>query len=151
ARRTVDERLPSTSQQATKRSLGDRRVRELVDAYVEAWARGDVDAVRALLTEDATFSMPPWSSWWRGRSTIAGFAKEAMESCPPTLGVPASANGQPAVAYYKLEPDTGIFRAAVIDVLTFDGALIADITAFIAPDVFSRFGLPPELACAVRR
>ena len=45
ARKTVDERLPDQSQQATLRSLGDTRLREIVDGYVDAWMRGDVDAV----------------------------------------------------------------------------------------------------------
>src|SRR5262249_54717706 len=49
ARRTVKKRLPDRSQQETLRLLGDEHVRGLVDAYVEAWALGDVDAVRALL------------------------------------------------------------------------------------------------------
>ena len=150
ARKAVDERLPARSQQATLHSLGDRRIRELVDAYVEAWSRGDVDAVRALLAEDATFSMPPWSSWWRGRDTIAGFAKDAVEVCSQSLAVPVSANGQVALAYYELDADTGVFRGTAIDVLTFDGPLIVEITAFLAPDAFPGFGLPRELACAVR-
>ena len=149
ARKAVDERLPVASQQATLRSLGDRRIRELVDAYVEAWARGDVDAVRALLADDATFSMPPWSSWWRGRDTIASFAKHALQACPPALALVASANGQPALAYYQLDADSGVYFPAAIDVLTLEGALIAEITAFVSSDLFSRFGLPPELACAI--
>ena len=59
ARKTVDERLPEQSQQATLRSLGDDGVREVVTGYVDAWDRGDIDAVVAMLTEDATFAMPP--------------------------------------------------------------------------------------------
>jgi RNA polymerase sigma-70 factor (ECF subfamily) len=151
ARKAVAERLPVQSQQATLRSLGDGRIRQLVEAYVDAWSRGDVDAVRALLAADATFSMPPWSSWWRGRDTIAGIAKEAEEYCAASLAVPVSANGQVALAYFHLDSETGRYVAAAIDVITFDGELIADITAFIRPDVFARFGLPEELACAVRR
>jgi RNA polymerase sigma-70 factor (ECF subfamily) len=89
ARKTVDDRLPEQSQQATLRSLGDERIRALVDAYVDAWARGDVEAVRALLAEDAVFSMPPWSSWWRGRETIAGFARTAKEFCAESRTLPA--------------------------------------------------------------
>jgi RNA polymerase sigma-70 factor (ECF subfamily) len=150
ARKTVDERLPEQSQQATLHSLGDERIRELVAAYVEAWARGDVEAVRALLAEDAVFSMPPWASWWRGRETIAGFAKEAHEFCAASLPVPISANGQPAVAYYHLDSDTQKYLPAAIDVVTLEGPLIKEITAFVTPDAFSRFGLPAELACAVR-
>ena len=59
ARATVDERLPDQSQQATLRSLGDDRLREIVEGYVDAWQRRDVEAVVGMLTEDATFAMPP--------------------------------------------------------------------------------------------
>jgi RNA polymerase sigma-70 factor (ECF subfamily) len=145
ARRTVGERLPEQSQQATLRSLGDERMRELVESYVDAWARGDVNAVAALLAEDAVFSMPPWSGWWRGRETIAGFAKPAHEACPETRAVPTRANGQPAVAYYSLSAETGIWAALAIDVITVDGGLISEITAFILPELFSSFGLPATL------
>jgi RNA polymerase sigma-70 factor, ECF subfamily len=150
ARKSVDERLPDRSQQTTLRDLGDERIRELVAAYIDAWARGDVDAVRALLAEDAVFSMPPWAGWWRGRETIAGFAKEAVEVCAASLAVPTQANGQPAVAYYHLDAETGRYTATAIDVFTIGGELISEITAFVSSDVFSHFAMPPELACAVR-
>jgi RNA polymerase sigma-70 factor (ECF subfamily) len=146
ARKTVDERLPERSQQATLRSLGDDRTRELVEAYVDAWARGDVDALRVLLAEDATFSMPPWASWCRGRETIAGLAKAAVEVCAAGRSVPTRANGQPAIAYYHLDDETGRYKAAALDVLTLDGSEIKDITAFVKPELFPRFGLPVELA-----
>jgi RNA polymerase sigma-70 factor, ECF subfamily len=146
ARKTVDARLPEQSQQATLRSLGDERLRELVESYVDAWANGDVDAVAALLVEDAVFSMPPWASWWRGRETIAGFAKTAHETCPDTRSVPTRANGQAALAYYNQDPETGRYLASAIDVMTFEGSLIKEITAFITPEIFPRFGLPAELA-----
>src|SRR5215831_10539454 len=107
ARKAVDERLPERSQQATLRSLGDERVRELVEAYIEAWSRRDVDAVAALLVEDAVFSMPPWSRWWRGREMIAGFAGD--ESCAEIRAVATRANGQPAVASYGFDEKTGRF------------------------------------------
>jgi RNA polymerase sigma-70 factor (ECF subfamily) len=158
ARKTVSEKLPERSQQQTLRSLGDARTRELVDAYVDAWARGDADAVRALLTEDAIFSMPPWSMWWRGSDTIAAFAAEAVEFCAPARPLPVRASGQPAVAYYSLDSETGFYSPAAIDVLTLRGDRIAELTAFIvsvpadsAPsnamptellDLFQRFGLP---------
>ena len=151
ARKSVDERLPARSQQETLRSLGDGRVRELVEAYVDAWAKGDVEAVRALLAEDAIFSMPPWPSWWRGRETISGFAKEAHEFCAESLAVPIQASGQAAVAYYHLNADSGRYLPAALDVITFEGEQIAEITAFINLELFPAFALPAELACAVRR
>jgi RNA polymerase sigma-70 factor, ECF subfamily len=146
ARKTVDERLPERSQQATLQSLGDDRTRELVEAYVDAWARGDVDALRVLLAEDATFSMPPWPSWCRGRETIAGLAKAAVDVCSAGRTVFTSANGQPAIAYYHLDDETGRYTAAALDVLTLDGSQIKDITAFVKPELFPRFGLPVEPA-----
>jgi RNA polymerase sigma-70 factor (ECF subfamily) len=146
ARKAVDERLPERSQQATLRELGDEQTREIVERYVDAWGRGDVDALRALLAQDATFSMPPWAAWWRGRETIAGFAKQAAEFCAESRTLPARANGQAAIAYYHLEAETGRYAPAAIDVLTLEGALIKEITAFVSPGIFPRFGLPPELA-----
>src|SRR3954452_2606776 len=65
ARASVDEKLPAQSQQATLRALGDGEIRELVERYIEAWDRGDVDAVVAMLAEEATFSMPPNLQWFR--------------------------------------------------------------------------------------
>ena len=90
ARKAVAERLPEQSQQQTLRSVGDAKIRKLVDAYVDAWRRGDVEALRRLLAEDAIFSMPPWPVWWYGRDTIAGFAEEAVEVCAPARAVPVS-------------------------------------------------------------
>jgi RNA polymerase sigma-70 factor, ECF subfamily len=145
ARKSVDERLPEQTQQSTLRSLGDDRVRDLVEAYVDAWARGDVEALRALLAEDVTFSMPPWAGWWRGRETIAGFAKTAKEFCAEARTLSTRANGQPAVAYYHLDAESGRYLPAALDVMTLEGAWIKEITAFVAPDLFAQFGLPPEL------
>ena len=145
ARGAVSERLPERSQQATLRSLGDERMRALVEAYVDAWARADVEALRALLAEDAVFSMPPWPTWWRGRDTIAGFAENARDTCRETRRVPARANGQLALASYGLDPDTGRWTASAIDVFTFEGTTIKEITAFVTPEIFPIFGLADEL------
>src|SRR4051794_33360329 len=73
ARAAVDERLPDPSQQQTLRALGDERVAELVDRYVEAWESNDVDTVVAMLTEDAAISMPPLASWFGPRDVFAAF------------------------------------------------------------------------------
>jgi RNA polymerase sigma-70 factor (ECF subfamily) len=144
ARKAVDERLPDRSQQATLRSLGDERTRQLVEAYVDAWARKDVHAVATLLAEDAVFSMPPVPSWWRGREAIASFA--GLETCPETRQVAVRANGQLAIASYGRDEETGRFVASAIDVLTLEGALVKEVTAFVTPDIIPRFGLPAELA-----
>ena len=145
ARKAVDERLPERSQQATLRELGDQKVRALAEAYVDAWARRDVEAIAALLAEDAVFSMPPWAEWWQGRETIARFAEneECLET--RTFPTPIRVNGQLGLASYSLDEETGRYVPAAIDVLTFEGELIKQVTAFVTPELFPHFGLPPEL------
>jgi RNA polymerase sigma-70 factor (ECF subfamily) len=139
ARRTAEARLPARSQQATARGLGDAAMTALVERYLAAWERGDVEALAALLAEDATFAMPPYAAWWRGRETIAGFAAEPVHRYLRT-----SANGQPANATYRLDPDGG-YRAEALEVLTIEDGLVKHMTAFMLPDLFPRFGLPRTL------
>jgi RNA polymerase sigma-70 factor, ECF subfamily len=145
ARKTVAGRLPERSQQETLRSLGDVPMRELVEAYLDAWARADVDALRELLAEDVVFSMPPWAIWWRGREELARFSKTAQHACPETRRISTRANGQLAVATYGLDSETGRHTASAIDVFTLEGLRIKEITAFVTPEVFPAFGLPPAL------
>jgi RNA polymerase sigma-70 factor (ECF subfamily) len=145
ARRSLDERLPERSQQQTLRLLGDRRVAEIVAAFVDAWTRADVDALRALLAEDAVFSMPPWPIWWRGREALVAVAAGGVDTCPPSRVTLTRANAQPAIAYYARDAETGRYLAAAIDVVTLDGSAIVDITAFVTPRVFASFGLSLEL------
>ena len=106
ARRFTRERLPAASQQATLRSLGDERLRALVADYADALERGDVDALLAMLSEDATWSMPPLAQWYRGHEAIAGF----LRAGPFTVRwrhVPVRANGQAAVGCYLWSEDRG--------------------------------------------
>ena len=50
-------------------------LREIVDAFVVAWERGDVEAVAAMLAQEAIIAMPPMPTWYRGRDTVAAFLK----------------------------------------------------------------------------
>ena len=75
ARETVDERLPEQSQQATLRALGDERLREVVERYMEAMRRATSRRSSAMLAEDAAWSMPPLASWYRGHDAITGFLR----------------------------------------------------------------------------
>jgi RNA polymerase sigma-70 factor (ECF subfamily) len=144
ARKTVEERMPPRSQQATLRALGDDRMRAIVEEYSDALERGDVDAVIAMLTEDATWSMPPLPEWYGGHEAIVGFLEHGpMRQRWRHLA--SHANGQLAVGCFMWDDDTGTYAAQVIDVLTLRGDRIAAITAFIDASLFPRFGLPAEL------
>jgi RNA polymerase sigma-70 factor, ECF subfamily len=146
AHKVVDERLPERSQQETLRSIDDERLREVVERFVAAWEANDVDALVAMLTEDAEFSMPPIPDWYRGRDAIAVFlASRPMSAAERWRLVPTSANGQPAFATYGREAD-GRWYAHGIQIITVDSqGAIAAVTGFLDPEAFRHFGLPHEL------
>ena len=137
ARKAVEERVPEQSQQETLRTLGDEKVTEIVEEYMAALGSGDVDRVVALLTEDATWSMPPCPMWFRGRETVTAFLTEYPLN-ERWRHIPTRANGQLAVGCYMWDGER--YAAAVLDVITLRGDKILDVTAFLAPWVFSRFG-----------
>jgi len=146
AHKAVDEQLPERSQQVALRSLDDERLRKLVDKFVDAWERADVDAVVSMLASDAAISMPPLPSWYQGREAVAAF----LASWPLRKGsrwhlVPIRANGQLAFGEYAFDEDRETFTAHCLTVLTMDGEQIAEINAFLDPELLSRFGLPDEI------
>ncbi len=146
ARKTVDQRLPEQSQQATLRSLTDDALRQVVQRYVTAWERNDVDAVVAMLADDARLAMPPLPAWYHGREQVAIFLGGG-----PLAGtirwrlIPARANGQVGFGLYAWHDKTQIFMPRAVDVLTLRGAQIQEITAFLTPDAFRGFDLPAIL------
>jgi len=145
ARKATDERLPERSQQATVRDLGDERVRDLVERFSAAFEAGDVDAILGMLSEDATFSMPPYPGWCQGRRAIADSWLMPGGPPPRLRYAPASANGQPAVGTYQLDSASGDYLPIALDVLTLDGPLISAVTTFRNPEIFPLFGLPERL------
>jgi RNA polymerase sigma-70 factor (ECF subfamily) len=146
AHKTVDERLPEQSQQAALRSLGDVELRDVVDSYVDAWERGDVGAVVAMLTENALIAMPPMATWFRGRDAVAAFLRGwPMADALRWRLVPVRANGQLAFAHYTWDEANGTFKAHSVNVLTLRGAQVDEITAFLDPAAFPRFGLADEI------
>jgi RNA polymerase sigma-70 factor (ECF subfamily) len=156
ARRAAAERLPAQSQQVALRALGDDGLGKLVKRYVDAWEQGDVDAILARLVEDATFTMPPLPTWYRGHQAIALFLTRYALRDRWRL-VPARANGQLALACYACDAETESYTALSLDVLTLEGTRATEVTSFVTPytrgparerfaaDVFERFGLPDRL------
>jgi RNA polymerase sigma-70 factor (ECF subfamily) len=146
AHKTIDERLPEQSQQATVSSLGDARVERLVKSYVDAWESDDVEGIKSMLTEEAKIAMPPSPSWFEGREAVAGFlANWPLEGNLEWRLLPTRAGGQLAFGSYARREAGESFTAHSLDVLTLDGDRIAEITAFRDPAIFARFGLPAEI------
>jgi RNA polymerase sigma-70 factor (ECF subfamily) len=144
ARRTIAARLPARSQQETVRALGDRKLRGLVEAYVRAWEKGDVEGIVALLASDANFVMPPFANWFEGRDAVAAFIASTIDT-GRLHWIETRANGQPALGWYLWDEDERRFAAAAIEVYSFAGERLSLIAAFASPELFERFGLPAEI------
>jgi len=175
ARASLEDKLPDRSQQASLRILGDEGVAEIVDAYLDAWYREDIDGVVAMLSEQATFSMPPGSAWYGGEGGHENL-KDFMSRGPLTgdwdwRHVATTCNGQPCLAFYCWREEDGAYMPFAMNVLSFDAdeRRISDVTCFICrsiegtdpefyvrwpdqeldprrvEDFFLRFGLPPRL------
>jgi RNA polymerase sigma-70 factor, ECF subfamily len=132
ARATIDDKLPEQSQQETLKSLGDEKLRELVEDWADAWERNDVDKVVSMLAEDAAFTMPPMSRWFYGLDGIRGFL-EKWSMLPEWgwRGIPTTANGQAAVAFYSWDEEQRTRVPFAVNVLTFEGEKIKEVDAFI--------------------
>ena len=121
--------------------------RALAARYFEACERGDVEAVVAMMHEDARFAMPPQPEAWTGREKIAaiwiegGFGTAEFGEIRCLL---TAANRQPAVANYVRQRDEPHFRALAVDVLRIEAGTITEIVAF-GSAVFPALGLPPVL------
>jgi RNA polymerase sigma-70 factor (ECF subfamily) len=147
AHKVVDERLPARSQQETLRSLEDDQIRGLVESYVDAWERADVDAVVALLAEDVAIAMPPTPAWFRGRDVVGRFlARRPLGGALRWHGVAVRANGQLGVGFYQWSDEAGAFIPHGVNVLTLDGDKVAEITAFLDPGTIESFGLPAKIS-----
>jgi RNA polymerase sigma-70 factor, ECF subfamily len=142
AHATLEERAPDRSQQETLRSLGDEQLKEIVQRYVDAWARNDVDAIVAMLTDTATLAMPPIPSWYRGRDAIERVLRDAVfDGTRSWRMLPTGANGQLAVGAYELD-SSGVYAPHGVTVLTLEGLLLREIVHFREPSMIDWFGLP---------
>jgi RNA polymerase sigma-70 factor, ECF subfamily len=117
--------------------------RALLAAYVDAFERQDINALVALLREDAIVEMPPFELWLRGAADIRGWLI-AQDALRDHVLVPLRANGAPAAAVYVPSAPGGAPTAFAIHVLDVIDGRISAIRSFIDSELFALFGLPPE-------
>jgi RNA polymerase sigma-70 factor (ECF subfamily) len=139
ARATLERELPARSQQETLQALGEERSRELVGRFVDAWNRADIPGIVAMLAEDATFSMPPVPTWFRGRDDIATFLNRQFDEGRVLSSrwrfEATSAGGHAAMVGHRRNPETGHDDHSTLTVIAFDGEQITAVTAFMGQGV----------------
>jgi RNA polymerase sigma-70 factor (ECF subfamily) len=146
ARATLRDHLGERRSEWSRIAEASALERELLDRYLEVHEQGDAKAFAELLREDARMTMPPHPSWYEGREAIVIAAAKGFDPAFGRLhGVATAANGQPAAAWYVLEPGASEFRAIAIDVLDVADGVITAINTFAWPELFEAFGLPERL------
>jgi RNA polymerase sigma-70 factor (ECF subfamily) len=118
--------------------------RRLLERYMAAHERGDMAALARILREDVRASAPPLPLWYDGRDSL--LASTRRRAIPGRIRFLATmANRHPAAASYVRRPGESVYRPMGIDVLRIEDGLVAEITAFLRPDLFPIFGLPVTL------
>jgi RNA polymerase sigma-70 factor (ECF subfamily) len=118
----------------------------LLDRYVDAFERYDLDSLTALLTEDATLSMPPYDLWLRGHEDIAYWFLGPGAPCRGSRLVPVQANGSLAFGQYRPSGPGGRHEPWALQVLEVSDGRITGINAFLdTARMFPLFGLPSTL------
>jgi RNA polymerase sigma-70 factor (ECF subfamily) len=125
----------------------DAEQRELLARYVDAFQRYDIDALTALIREDATQSMPPFDMWLAGREDIFKWWFGPGIGCRGSRVLPVEgANGTVAFGQYKPSESGSGYDPWALQVLEFKDGKIADITFFLSTErLFPLWGLPPRL------
>ena len=121
----------------------DEEQRELLQRYVDAFQRYDIEALTALLHEDAKQTMPPYELWLQGREEILRFWTGPGAGCRGSFMIPSVANGLPAFGQYRPSGPGGAYEPWALQVLELSDGRIVGFNAFLDTDrLFPLFGLP---------
>jgi RNA polymerase sigma-70 factor (ECF subfamily) len=120
---------------------------ELLERYVQAFERYDIDALTSLIHDDATQSMPPYDLWLSGRDDIFAWWWGPGIGCKGSRVVPVTtANGSPAFGQYKPSETGEGYEPWALQVLELSGGRIGELTFFLDTEtLFPLFGLPLRL------
>jgi len=148
ARATLDELALEDAD--TPASPSDEDERRLLEQYLDAFAEYDIDRIVALLRYDVVFDMPPLPLWVRGPEQVATFLLGQGAACRGSKLIATRANGCPAFAAYKPDPESGAWLPWSLTVLEpapagAEGPTVAGVHNFLQPfmpELFSAFGLP---------
>ncbi len=118
----------------------------LLARYVAAWETADSAALIAVLREDVALTMPPLPVWFGGHADVKAFLDGFLFQSADPFKVKLEAvhfNGSPAFATYQMD-ESGVYRAAALQILTIEDGLISEINDYLTFDgqLFSNLGLP---------
>lgn len=143
ARATIGDGVSRAGRRVTELTEQERQVFE---RFCDAFERYDVPAVVGVMTDQASWQMPPFDRYYLGREAIATLIGTQCPAKGPRdlLMVPTTANGQPAAGMY-LRGEDGVhrpFQLCVVDIV--DGQ-VTSVVGFFSPEAFEQAGLPAQI------
>ena len=124
----------------------DEADRELLARYVEAFEQYDIDALTALIQEDASQSMPPFDMWLAGRDDILTWWFGPGIGCQGSRVIPAGPRTARRRSASTSRAPGGGYEPWALQVLELRDGRIAEFTFFLDTEtLFPLFGLPPRL------
>jgi RNA polymerase sigma-70 factor (ECF subfamily) len=143
ARATLEERDVTTDEPADPM---DDEHQDLLKRYMDAFERYDMDALTALLHEDATLSMPPYELWLTGHDDIVSWMMGPGHACDGSRLVPVAANGSIAFGQYRASGPNGEHEPWGLVVIETKDGQVSGINTFLdTASLFPLFGLPQSL------
>ena len=143
ARATLDERDVTVDEPA---DVMDDEHQDLLQRYMDAFERYDMDALTALLHEDATLSMPPYELWLTGHDDIVEWMMGPGHQCEGSRLVPVAANGSIAFGQYRASGPKGEHEPWGLVIIESKDGQVSGINTFLdTASLFPLFGLPPSL------
>lgn len=118
--------------------------REVVDRYMSAFERADVDGLTRLLASEVVLEMPPMWNWFEGPVAYGRFMTRVFDMRGRDWQtVPSCANGQPAMVAYDRQGAE--YRLHTFQVFAIESGAIVRTTVYQDPQVFALFELPEIL------
>ncbi|MER5772235.1 sigma-70 family RNA polymerase sigma factor [Streptomyces sp. NPDC001985] len=143
ARATLAESPPAEAETANPL---DEEQRKLLERYVAAFEGYDMEALKQVLHDDATLSMPPYDLWLQGHENIIGWFLGVGSVCRGSRLVPTVANGMPAFAHYHAAEDGDGHVPWALMIMDIRDGRIAGIHSFLdTARWFPLFELPERL------
>jgi RNA polymerase sigma-70 factor (TIGR02960 family) len=141
ARKVIASATPT--QQKVLQDLGNAAVDDIAARWARAWQSRDVNAIVAMLADDARYSMPPLPRWYCGKDEIRAFLIDGPLRSRWRF-LPTTANGQLAFGTYLWDDAAEAYVPGGLDVLALIDGYVVEIVAFLTADL-TRFGLPARI------
>lgn len=144
ARATLSSRREDGFDDTALDDPGSEPSRLLLERYVDAFQRYDMEALVALMRDDIVLSMPPFDVWLQGPDELVAWFVGQGAGCEGSRLLPLEIAGTSGFASYK-PAGPGRWEPFAIQVIELRDGRLSGHHNFLYPEWFARLGLPDHL------